>query len=211
MYLILSFVLALSAQLLLGTLVVCVVSRLLAGADARRRWRAAWASSARSLNRLAPFAALAALFAAVGSATTIGLDRVWPSWDPTWAMALTAAMPTAGCAAMLAAARQESAGRFRRARRQARLSGELVFAGTVMLMVVIWRGLLFQLPLRRALVSESDGAGLLLVGAMVALICAGFIAVLGGLSGKPRPAALFAAMFYLGGTLGWIGAFRQTL
>ena len=211
MQLTLSFALALCTQLLFGTLIFCVVSRLLAWRGARRQWRAAWGSSSRSLNRIAPYVAVAGLLAAGASAATAGLARIWHIWDPTWAMALTAALPSAGCAGMLAAGRQEALGRFRRARRQARLTGELIFGGAVLLMVVIWRGLLFQVPLRRALVSETDSAGLLLLGAMVALICAGFIAVLGGLSGKPRPAAWFAGFFYLFATLGWIAAFRQTL
>lgn len=211
MRLTLSILLALTTQLLVGTLIFCAVSRLLAWRGARRRWRAAWGSSVRSLTGVAPFAAAIAALTGGVAAFTIGIPPIRRIWDPSWIMTLAAAMPSAGCLALLAAARQEARGRFMRARRQARLAGELLFAGTVLLMVVIWSGLLFQVPLRRALVTQTDSAGLLLLGGMVALICAGFIAVLGGLAGKPRPAAWFAALFYLVASVGWIAAFQQTL
>ena len=67
------------------------------------------------------------------------------------------------------------------------------------------------MPLRHALITDSHTAGVVMIGAMLSLGCAAFVAVTGGLAGKPRPSSYLVCAFHLGGLGGLIAAFQMTL
>jgi hypothetical protein len=206
---------AAAAQLALGAALHAGVATLLARRGAgrgglRRRWIVAWSRGARALVAALPWAAaaLASLFAldALGPRRLGDLARlVW--FDPAW-FVLLGALPASGCYLIVHAGGLERRGRRRAARAQARLGGELAFVGVLVFLVFVWSGLLFRVPMRRALVDGSEGAGLYLLGGMIGLGGAAFVAVTGGLAGKPRPAGLVAALLGAAGIAGLVLAFQ---
>ena len=202
-------ILAVSAQILVGALIYSAISLVLAHRGIRRRgswrrWRVVWTRSARALWRAAPYAAsLCVLGWALQRFVVGGSPVIWA--DPWWFVAL-GAVPTAGCYLMLHAGRLEAKGRLRAARRQVRLGGQLAFAGSLLLTVRVWTDLIFRVSLRKAFVVDSGTTGMVLIGAIVAIGCGAFVAILAGLSGKPRPSGQVAALLYLGGLVGFIAA-----
>jgi len=203
----------LSVQLLLGSLLHALVSCVLArsgagGGGLRRRWIVAWRGTRRGLSRLAPYAAATLVLGVfLGERTIRGvasaLDGVW--FQPLGFL-LLGAIPTSSCYLMLYAGGLEATGRLRLARSVTRLSGELLFAGALSQLIFVWSELLFDVPVRRALVESTEGAGLAMLGGMVAMGCGAFVAVTAGLAGKPRPAGWFVTIFFLFGEASLIAA-----
>ena len=114
-------------------------------------------------------------------------------------------IPTSGAYLMHDAARQEAAGRLRIARRQARFSGLLIFWGGLMLPAWAVADLLLRPGSRQALLDGSPLAAPVLATSMLALGGGAFIALLAGLSRKPRPSGSFAVLLYLCGLAGLLG------
>jgi hypothetical protein len=206
-------VLTLAGQLLLGAVVYATVAWLLARHRGRRRWRVTWAASARSLRRAAPCVAALALLGGGLAALSPGgvggaLAGTWV--HPAWFVVLGAA-PAAACHVMWQAGRLEGRGRLGSSRRGVRLGGEMLFSGALAQLALLWEGLFFHPPLRRALLVESPAAGVVLVAAMIALGSAAFAGGAGGLAGKPRPSAFFATLFYVCGVVAAIASHQLTL
>jgi len=205
--------LTLAGQLLLGVALYSSVAWLLARRRARRRWRGTWAAGARLLRRSTSYFALLMLVGGgLAALSPFGIrgavGSVWAR--PAWFVVL-GAIPAASAWTMLYAARLEARGRLRVSRRLARLGGQLLFVGSFAVLVLVWSGLLFDVALRRALVVETAGAGLVLLGAMLALGCCAFISLTAGLAGKPRPSAHVAAALYVTGVAALITAYQLTL
>jgi hypothetical protein len=206
-------ILTLATQWLLGVLLYATVAWLLGRLCGRRRWLVTWAASARNLRHAAPYAVLvpaagAGLAALSPWGIAHSLGGIWP--EPI-ALVLLGAAPTAACHAMLHAGRLEARGSLRAARRQGRLAGELIFVGAQAQLVLVWGGLLFRAPFRRALLADAHGAGTLLLAATVALAVAACVAVMGALAGKPRPSSYVATFLYLSGIVALIATFQSTL
>lgn len=206
-------ILTLATQWLLGALLYATVAWLLGHLRGRRRWLATWAASARTLLRAAPYAVVITLAAAALAALSPGgIARSLAAIGPhPIALVLLGAAPTAGCHAMLHAARLEARGRLRTARRRGRLAGELLFVGAQAQVVLVWAGLLLDAPLRRALLANPRGAGILLLTATVALAVAACVAVTGALAGKPRPSSYVGTFCYLSGIVALIASYQATL
>jgi hypothetical protein len=83
---------------------------------------------------------------------------------------------SSGCLVLLRAGRDYADGRLDVARRRGRRGGRLMCAGDAVLAVVV-------------AVTTPTGAAL--------AAAAGFVGLLGGLSGKPRPSGEFAALLHL--------------
>jgi len=76
--------------------------------------------------------------------------------------------------------------------------------GSVSMIVATWVELLFHVPFRRAVALESATTALWAAGGMLALGFGGFVGLLAGLSGKPRPSGGFAVLLYVGGGVGLV-------
>jgi hypothetical protein len=96
---------------------------------------------------------------------------------------------TAGCLLLLAAGRRYVRGRLEPARRLGRRAGWILLAGD---------GLLGLLAAGAALGRPPAPSWTGLAGAVL-LLAAGAVGLLGGLSGKPRPADGFAALLHAAG------------
>ena len=214
MQLLTTAILSVAAQFLSGSLIFSSVAYLLGRpgirrGGSRRRWRVAWTDAARALWRAAPY--VVGLGAAAAVVQWLVLGRTPLIWaHPGWFLALGAS-PTAGSYVMLNAGRREARGRLRAARRQVRLGGELAFLGTFMQLVLLWGDLLFLPSFRRALLVESETAGVILLVGMLCLFCAAFVAILAALSGKPRPSAYFATLLYVLGLCGVLASTQTAL
>lgn len=214
MHLLQAAILTIACQFLVGRLIVSGVAWLLAHppflrGGRWRRWLVVWTDASRTLRRATPY------FLALGGAGLLlpwllgnGLPtiRVNPGW-----FLLFGAGPTVGSYLLFGAARKEARGRLPAARRQARLGGELAFVGIFLQLVLVWTGLLFVVPFRRAMLVESAPSGVVLLVAMLCLGCSAFVAILAGLAGKPRPSVYFAAPLYLLGLVGLIAAAQLAL
>lgn len=199
---------ALASQFLLGGLIFTAFAagftwRRAGGGGNRRRF-VAWVRSARALGRAAPWATGLLASAFVAQWALFGSLAEMVLWaDPIW-FVVVGAVPTAGCWLMLYAGHLEGRGRLRRARRQMRLAGQLVFVGVVAQNVLVWGDLLFRVPFRRGVVESPAGVVLLL--ALVGLGCGSFASVVAALAGKPRPSAYFASLLYVSGVCGLVAA-----
>ncbi|MHC4428742.1 MAG: hypothetical protein ACYS0D_09070 [Planctomycetota bacterium] len=202
--------LTLAGQLLLGTVFYTIVAWLIERSGGRRRWLVTWAASARILRRAAPVSAILALVGA--GLTSGGIAGAWAGvWArPVWLVVL-GAVPTGAAYAMVRAGSLEARGLLRGAHRAARLAGQLVFLGSFAQLALVFTGLLFDVPLRRALVVEPSGAGPVLLVAMLSLGGGAFIALIGGLAAKPRPACYVAAVLYATGITTLIKSYQMTL
>lgn len=96
---------------------------------------------------------------------------------------------TVGCLLLLAAGRRYVRGRLDAARRLGRQAGWLLLAGD---------GCLAFFAAAAALVGPAPAAWAVPAGALL-LGAAGVVGLLGGLSGKPRPADGFAAALHVAG------------
>jgi hypothetical protein len=105
-----------------------------------------------------------------------------------------------GCARILLAGRLESRGRLERARAVARRGG-FVMAGASLATVASWPALAATLPhpLRRAFFVDSELALPVAAAGMLVTVLAGFVGLLAGLTGKPRPSGWLAAALLLVG------------
>jgi len=171
-----------------------------------RRLVAAWTRAARSLLRALPVA-MAMGLAGIGGHLLPGLaPRSVTPWVSPLAFLTLGGLATSSAYLVLQSGRLEAGGRTRAARRQVRLCGKLMFLGVFALLALIWTDLLFRPRFRLAIVRDSPVAAMAMTGGMLALGCAAFIGLLAGLSGKPRPSGGFAALIYLGGLAGILGA-----
>jgi hypothetical protein len=76
---------------------------------------------------------------------------------------------------------------------------------------VVFAELLFDLRLRRAALVHSGPTAVAVALGMLGVGAGAFIATLGGLSRKPRPAAYFAVVAHLAGLLALLGALHAGL
>jgi hypothetical protein len=170
----------LSVQYVVGTAVVFVCAAALrVRRTAARRIRVKWGRGARALLRAV---SLPLAIAVAGTWLTLRpVDSGWPV-----GLIVSGSLATTGCYLLYGAGRLERSGRLRIARRQARLAGETMSLG--ILLLVLW------LVVRRG----AAGPDTVLIGA-AALVIAAALALLAGLSGKPRPTGHAAALLYLSG------------
>jgi hypothetical protein len=174
----------------------CLASRAL-GRGGRRRRLVSWIEAGRAGRSLLPVAFAIAVVGALLSWAG-GLEPGRARWPSHAAFLAVGAVPAASAWLLLRAGRLERRGRVRVARRLARLGGELMFVGCLALLILMWIDLLFRPGFRVAVVRDDARAALELVAAMLGLGIAGFVAVLGGLAGKPRPAGMVAALIFVG-------------
>jgi len=213
MRLVSTVMLVVAGQWLAGILLFSGVAWTLRRTRAGRRRKTDWNLAARTSLRAIPWAlglglAGVAVGVPVPGDLTEMLGAIWLRPVP---LLLLGGAPTAACWLMLHAGRLESRGRLRPARREARLAGKTLLLGPLAQTVAVWSALLFDAPFRRAMVVDTDGAGLLLLAAMMAMILAAFVGVTGGLAGKPRPAAFFATLFYVGAMTALVASYQLTL
>lgn len=177
---------ALAFQLLIGT-VLFSAGAAWPGRLSRRK-RAAWSRASRELRRVAPVALLALGGSILVSSLGVGrpvLDLepvrlVWPG-----AFSIAGALSTSGCYLIWRAGRLESGGGRRAARRRSRLAAGAILFGVAGLAALLLGSTIPHVP------SSLTAAALL--GAT------GWVAVLAGLSGKPRPGGQVAVVLYLFG------------
>ncbi len=113
---------------------------------------------------------------------------------------------TASLYVVLRAGHDESRGRLSRARRRVRVGGQTMFLGTVGWIVVFGAALFTAPGAVRGQLIQGTTMTLQIVGAVVGLGTAGFLGLLAGLSGKPRPTGTIAALVYLFGVLAMVAA-----
>jgi hypothetical protein len=181
-------VLTFATWLILGAVTFALGAGITAARRARRHTRVVWWAAARSMRIAAPVAGAAAIGIAAAAPSSA---TVWPA--PVGFL-VSGALPTAGAWVLLASGRLEAAGRLSRSRRLARFGGLAMCAG----------GLL-QLAFLVLTMEPRAGAFSPVIGAsFLALAGSGCVALLTGLSGKPRPSGWFAVALYVGGILGAI-------
>lgn len=181
---------------LLGGLGAAIAPRLLPSRSRRRV--VAWAAVGRGLRGLRRAGLGLCLAGAVLHPSLLSPEgrRLWPA---LWGILPVGGISVAGAYALLLAGRLERAGRVRRARCVARLGGEWAFVAGFGVLILMWIDLLFRPAFRLAIVRDDPRAALLLAGGMLALGCAAFIALLTGLTGKPRPGGGVVTVLLLGG------------
>ena len=179
---------------------------------AHRRRVAAWCRGFRRQRRaVAPGLGVGL---AVGGLHWLAVGGL-PDWEP-FRLVLPglffalAGPATAGCLLVLDAGRQEARGLARQARSQARAGGKTMWLGVVALLVGSAAALLL-LPAatRGALVTRAVGPTFALLVGAVAIGLGGFVGLLAGLAGKPRPSGGVAALLYVGGLVTWFAAAAQ--
>ena len=206
-----TILLTIGLQLALGAL-ICVaatplVSRSFRGMQSQRRRRAAIrARAATSLVRSLPLAVGLSL---VGAAVRVALGDE-PGGPAAWAgpviLVVLGSISTSGGYLLLHAAHLEAGGRLRRARRQVRPGGRLMFRGVLLLLAALGAGLLFHSGFRREMLGGTSLDATILLSAALALAAAALVGLLAGLSGKPRPSAGFAVLLYFCGLAGLLYA-----
>ena len=168
---------------------------------ARRKQLAPWIGAAGPLVRILPFT----LALAIGSylvkqqsefLSRIGIEPV-PILLPGLSL-LACSVAASGCYLLLLCGSLEGSGRRRSSRRQARQAGFALAMGAVaqtLLLTMILAGV--GIPSAAARPESLLTAPLgIACGAILSLL-AGFVGLLGGLSGKPRPSGRFATLLYL--------------
>jgi len=191
----------LAFQSALGGALYCALSWVrLRAAPAGRRARASWTDVALTCRRLILPSALLAIVS-----TTLYLAgwRTIPRPEPITLLLpglglIAGGFATAGCFLLLVAGLRERRGRLGRARRIVSLGGRGMFLATAAHTLLLFAALL-RLPSRlvRELVEQAPQGVSLLIGGGIALGLAGFAGLLAGLSRKPRPSGMFAAILYL--------------
>jgi len=121
-------------------------------------------------------------------------------WIAPGAFTLIGSFATSGCYLVVHAARLEARGALRPARRQVRTGGKAAFLAIDALLVLLLVSTFSVALTQRAtsLPIEARQVVRILVGA-AGMAGGGMVALLAGLSGKPRPSGYFAAAFYLAG------------
>ena len=211
MRLLATILLTIGLQLTLGALTcvaaTCLVPRTFRGMRSKRRRRAAIrARAATSLVRSLPLAVGLSL---VGAAVRVALGSE-PGDPAAWAgpaiLLVLGSIPTSGGYLLLHAAHLEAGGQLRRARRQVRPAGRLMFRGVLLLLTALGAGLLFHPGFRREMLGDISLDATILLSGALALAAAALVGLLAGLSGKPRPSARFAVLLYLCGLAGLLYA-----
>jgi hypothetical protein len=190
---------AVSIHLLIGGLLWTAAAR---SAKTRR--------FAHNLRRTWPVAC----FAASGSALTwwllgepLGRLLEPAGWIVPGAFTLSGSIATSGCFLVLHAARLEARGALRPAREQVRAGGKSAFLAADLMLVLLLASTVFVLITQRDSPVPIDGRAVarILIGA-TGVGGGGVVALLAGLTGKPRPSGYFAAAFYLIGMALLVGA-----
>jgi len=189
MQVVVSTLLSLCLELLLG-------AALLRLAVSRRGSRRRSHLRAYEAGRLVGAAAPVALTVAAACAGLAWFSGLPPGSGTSWAVLAPAVLlpgvaATPGCWLVLCAGRLESRGRLNRARRQVRAGAIAMGWGTAAQALAAVAFALVAPPGRRV----APLAAAILLGA------AGFVGLLAGLSGKPRPSGQFAALLYVAGRL----------
>ena len=178
-----------------------------------------WTASARSprSRRCAHGLRKAWPLAAVGAVTS--LVAWWALGEPVGellkpiglivpgAFTLIGSVATSGCYLVLHAARLEARGALRPARAQVRAGGKTAFLAIDGLLILLLVSSIAAAVTRRDALGpiEAGTVGQILAGA-ASLASAGVVALLAGLSGKPRPSGYFAAALYVVGLALLVGA-----
>jgi hypothetical protein len=172
--------------------------------SARRGGRAARVGRLRVLSRGLPFALVGAV---AGRLLEWGVSGgVATAFEPLSAgfpglVTLTGAVGTSSVWRLLDAGRSEARGALRPARRAARHAGKRTFLACDLLLVLVLLAVLGRSEPVSAAVSRSGPAAVAaLLGGSAVVAAAGFVALLAGLSAKPRPSGQVAALLY---ALGW--------
>jgi hypothetical protein len=189
-----------------GAALVTAIAHLAWRRTSTRRRRASWMDGARSLRWL-PLLAVVALVAVAGlrvAALRGAAPGTFDPWPSSIAFLVAGAPAAAGGWLLVHAGLRERGGRVRKARREVRLGGVLVAAGAFAQLFVVWGDLLFRRAFCRAIVVDTHGAGLALVGGMLLAGVASFVAILAALTGKPRPGGRWAALLYAAAVIGFV-------
>jgi len=128
-------------------------------------------------------------------------------WLVPGTFTLIGSVATSGCFLVLDAARLEARGALRPARTQVRAGGKAAFLAIDLLLVVLLASTIVVFVTQRdsPLPIEPGAVVRILIGAL-ATGGGGLVALLAGLTGKPRPSGYFAAAFYLIGLALFVGA-----
>jgi len=128
-------------------------------------------------------------------------------WIVPGAFTLVGSVATSGCFLVLHAARLEARGALRPARAQVRAGGKAAFLAVDLLLVLLLASTIVVLVTQRdsAVPIEAGTVARILIGA-TSIGGGGLVALLAGLTGKPRPSGYFAAAFYLIGMALLVGA-----
>ena len=191
----------LAFQSALGGALFCALSWVrLRLAPAGRRAGASWTDVARTCRRLIlPSALLAIVTTSICFAGWRTIPRLEPITLVLPGLGLVVGgLATAGCFLVLVAGRSERRGRLARARRIVSLGGRGMFLATAAHALLLFAALL-RLPSRliRELMEQAPQGVSLLIGGGIVLGLAGFAGLLAGLSRKPRPSGVFAAVLYV--------------
>ena len=123
------------------------------------------------------------------------------------AFTLIGSVATSGCYLVLHAARLEARGALRPARAQARLGGKTAFLAIDGLLILVLVSLIVVSVTQRGTLVPSNAV--VVVQILAGAACtggAGLVALLAGLSAKPRPSGYFAAALYVVGLALLVGA-----
>lgn len=207
MGIVLTLIALLACQLLVGGILVAAIGFLVTRAGKQwgitRRRRLAWFDAGRSLGRPLVFAAIVASCTALPVLLSPDLRSGFPSLGVLGFLALAVGSITvAACALLIRSGEAEYKGELSSARRLARLGGKTLFLATVGLDVILL-AMLFGAP---AGLRDNPEALVTLVAGLIALGLAGFVGLLAGLSGKPRPSGGFAVVLHLAGQIAWVAA-----
>jgi hypothetical protein len=201
------FLLTIGLQLALGAL-ICIAWTLVSvrpsqgtGSRARRR-TAIRARSATSLVRSLPLAVTLSLAGAAIHLAQGAKPGVPEAWLAPTLLLVPGAVSTSGGYLVFHAARLEASGRLRRARRQVRSGGRLMAGGVLLLLTVLGAALALGPGFRREMPGHTSFDGAILLSGVLTLGVAGIVALLAGLSGKPRPSGGIAVLLYLCGLAG---------
>ena len=128
-------------------------------------------------------------------------------WGLPGLFTLIGSIATSGCYLVLHATRLEARGALRPARAQVRAGGKVAFLAIDALLVLLLVSTIVVAVAQRAtpVPIEPDAVVRTLTGA-VGTAGGGVVALLAGISGKPRPSGYFAAAFYVIGLALLVGA-----
>ena len=128
-------------------------------------------------------------------------DLPWPGTLGFLALAV-GSVAVAACVLLVRSGEAEYKGELPTARRLVRLGGKTLFMATIGLDALLF-AMLFGAG---AGLRQTPEALLALVIGLIALALAGFIGLLAGLSGKPRPSGSFAVALHVAGQIATLAA-----
>jgi hypothetical protein len=200
MGIVLTLIALLATQLLLGGLLVAATGCTLARSGGQfglaRRRRLAWFEAARSLGRPLVLGLMVASVTALPVLLIADLRPGLPYLGPLGFLAMiVGSVAVAACTLLIRSGEAEYKGELSSARRLVRVGGKTLFLATVGLDIILV-AMIFAAP---AGLRQTPQAMAALVIGLIALGLAGFVGLLAGLSGKPRPSGSFAVVLHLVG------------